>query len=603
MLEDQVTGPAEKYTEETRTAGTSQAGAMNGSLPARPRDGSMNGFRSPRSVALPPPNPVEAWYYEGMAAYQHRRWDEALDCFTRLKELQPDRPGLDALLDEVRWFQQLEAAAPAFAAHETRVPSRAETLRIWRRRLASLGLALLVVFALLGVASLVFVALEGRLPWQNGASQQEIETLLSQAEERRAAGDFDGAERLFEKVLLISPDSAEAREGIEGVQRESELAEQYAAVTAAIADEDWERAASGLSAILAVDPGYKDASSLADFVAQRQTLVRLYEEGNRLLEENKWEEALAQFEKMREVDASYLDETVADRLSACYILAGQDLIATRGTNMGAVERAASYFSRALDLDPEHPVAGQAGQLSTLYLAAMRASAGGEVERARSQLSLLLTLDPSYAGGEAMRLLYKLSVSQGEKALSGGNIQAALEIFEQAQGLPVSDTSAARNGYEIARVAVATPTATPAPSATVIPSPTPAPTSAPIAIAATPRPPAPVRATPTNTPVLVTCIRGRVVDAAGAAPLRQWAITLVDAAGARRVAVSGDSGRYGFDNLAPGVYKVWIGLPPGWRAVSPQPATINLAPAAQCQAVDFWSVREQVDRAIVPTPPR
>lgn len=608
MLEDQVTGPAEKYTEETRGAGSSQAGAGNGTLAARPRDGSLNGFRSPRSVALPPPNPVEAWYYEGMAAYQHRRWDEALDCFTRLKELQPDRPGLDALLDEVRWFQQLQAAAPAFDGQETRIPSRSETFRIWRRRLASLGLALLVILAVFGVASLVFVALEGRLPWQNGADKQEIAALLTEAEERRVAGDFDGAEMLFQKILLLSPDSAEAKRGIEAVRRERDLAQKYAAVTAAIADEAWERAASGLNAILAVDPDYKDTQSLADFVAQRETLAKLYENGNRLFDESKWEEALVQYEKMREVDASYLEDPVADRLSACYILAGQDLIATRGTDVGAVERAASYYSRALDLDPEHPVAGRESQLSTLYLAAMRAATGGELERARSQLSLLLTLDSSYAGGEAMRLLYKLSVSQGQKALAGGNIQAALEIFEQAQDLPVDDTSAARNGYEVARVAAATPTATavisPAATATApAPSPAPATASLPAAIPATPRPPAPARVVPTHTPVLVTCIRGRVVDAAGAAPLRQWTVTLADTMGARRMTVSGDSGQYGFDSLAPGVYKVWISLPPGWHALSPQPATIDLAPAVACAPVDFWSVRVREDQPVLPTPPR
>ena len=601
MLEDPVTGPAKRDTEETQVTGPSQAGAVNGSLPARPRDGSINGFRSPRSVALPPPNPVEAWYYEGMAAYQHRRWDEALDCFTRLKELHPNRPGLDALLDEVRWFQQLEAAAPAFAAQETRVPSRAETLRIWRRRLASLGLALLVVFALLGVASLVFVALEGRLPWQNGASQQEIEALFSQAEERRAAGDFDGAELVFEKILSISPDSDEAQDGIEGVQRERELAQQYAAVTADVADEAWERAASGLSAILAVDPGYKDARALVDFVAQRQTLDGLYADGSQLYDKGRWDEALARFETIREIDASYLAETIGESLFACYIYAGQELIATRGADAGAVERAADYFVRALDLEPGHPVAAQTSRLSGLYLAALQAAAAGETELARSQLGVLLAEDPSYAGGEAMRKLYELTVAQGQKALAGGNIPAALDMFEQAQGLPVKDSSAARRGYQLAEVAAATPTptATPAPTATVMP----APASVPAVMPATPRPPVAVRARPTDTPVPVNCIQGYVYDAAGGVPLQGWTVTLAHATGSAATTISGGAGQYRFDNLAPGAYRVWISLPPGWRAISPQPAAVNLVPAAECLFVDFWSVRERVDRATTPTPPR
>lgn len=597
-MDDQVMGPAGQEAREARVPGPSEAGAANGGAPAHRRDGA-NGFRAPRTPTLPPPNPIEAWYYEGMAAYQHRRWDEALACFTQLKGMQPDRPGLDALLDEVRWFQQLEAAAPAFAAQETRVPSRAETLRAWRRRLASLGLALLVVFALLGAASLVFVALEGRLPWQNGTNQQELDVLFSQAEERRAAGDFDGAELLFEKMLLISPGSTEAQEGIEGVQRERELAQQYAAASAAVADEAWERAASGLSAILAIDPDYKDARALAGFVDQRQTLASLYADGSRLYDTGRWDEALERFEAMRELDATYLEEAVAQSLFTCYIRAGQELMAARGADLGAVEQATEYFGRALALDPDDSDAVQTSQLSRLYLAAMRAVAAGEMERAQAQLGLLLAEDPSYAGGEAMRQLYTLTVAQGQKALAGGNIPAALESFGQAQSLPVKDTSAARRGYQLAEVASATPAPTVAPTATVAPSPAPAP----VVIPAPTRPPAPARARPTPTPVLVTCIRGRVVDAAGAAPLRQWVVTLADAAGATRRTASGDSGQYGFDNLAPGVYKVWVSLPPDWRALSPQPTLIDLAPAAQCQAVDFWSVRERVDRVITPTPPR
>ncbi len=601
MLDNQVMGPAGQDAKETQVPGLSGAGAANGSAPARPRDGSINAVRGPRAATLPPPNPVEAWYYEGMAAYQHRHWDEALECFTRLKELQPTRPGLDALLDEVSWFLQLQAAAPAFDGQEMPAPGR--SVRSWWRRLAPLRIALLVILAVFGVASLLFVAFEGRLPWQNEANKQEIETLFVQAEERKAAGDFDGSEMVFEKILLLSPDSAQAKHGIEDVQRERELAQRYAAASAAIAEESWERARIELEEILDTDPGYKDARSLAGFVAQRQTLDGLYEDGNRLYGESKWEEALAKFEKMREIDARYLEETVSDRLIACYILAGQDLIATRGTDLGAVERAAGYFDRALDLQPGHLVAFDMSQRSTLYLAAMRAAAGGEVERAQSQLSLLLTLDRSYAGGEAMRLLYKLSVSQGQKALAGGNIPAALAIFEQAQGLPVKDTSAARNGYQLASVAAATPTATAALSQTVEPSPTPEPASLPAVVPATPRPPAAVRARPTNTPVLVKCIHGRLYDAAGAVSLREWTVTLARATGAATTTISDGAGQYRFDNLAPGVYKVWVTLPPGWRALSPQPASIEVAPAAACVSADFWSVREREDRAALPTPPR
>ena len=592
-------GLAGRDAEEPQASGSYQAEPASSSTPARPRDGGMNGFRGPRTAVLPPPNPVEAWYYEGMAAYQHRRWDEALEYFTRLKELQPTRPGLDALLDEVRWFQQLQAAAPAFDGAEAPAPSRGEIVQSWWRRLAPLRTALLVILAVFGIASLLFAALEGRFPWQNGADRQEIDALFSQAEERRAIGDYDGAELAFKKILAISPDSPEAKLGVEHVQRERELAQHYAAADAAIAEESWERARSELDAILAVDPGYKDARSLADFAAQRQTLAKLYTDASLLYARSQWNEALARFETMRELDASYRGEAVGEALFTCYIYAGQDLLATQGTDLSAVERAVDYFDRALKLAPNHPVASHSRRLGGLYLGAMQAAAAGDAERARSQLGTLLAEDPYYAGGAAMHQLYALEVAEGQKALAGGNILVALGIFEQAQGLPVDDRSAARNGYELAKAAAATPT----PTASAAPSSTPAPAAAPAILPATPRPPAAVRARPTNTPVLVSCIRGHVYDVAGGAPLRDWAVTLADAAGAARTIISGDAGQYRFDNLAPGRHKVWVAVPTGWRVISPQPAQIEVAPAADCLAVDFWSERERVDRVSKPTPER
>lgn len=593
-MEDQGTEPAEKDAESTQVRGPSGIGAVKSNAPSHRRDGNTGSFRTSRSLGMPPPNPIEAWYYEGMAAYQHRRWDEALECFTRLKELQPDRPGLDALLDEVRWFRQLQAAAPMFDDLETLAPGRGRSVRNWWRRLAPLLTALLAILAVIGVASLLFAALQGWLPWQNGANKQEIEALFVQAQERQAAGDFDGAERTFGNILLISPGSSEAQRGIESVRRERELAQRYAAVTAAIADESWESASRELDAILGIDSDYKDARSLADFVVQRQLLAGLYEDGSGLYGDGNWDEALVQFERMREIDASYLAETVGNSLFACYIFAGQELIATQGADLGAVERAVDYFGRAFDLEPGNSVAAQASRLSSLYLAAMRAAADGETERARSQLTLLLAEDPSYAGGEVVHQLYKLTVAQGQRKLADGDIPAALELFEQAQALPVDDASAARNGYELAKIAAATPTPTAAPS------PTPAPTSLPVVILPTPQPPVEMRATPTDTPVLVNCIYGHVYDAAGAAPLPEWIVTLTDAAGAAVRIYSGKTGQYRFDNLVPGVYELSVALPPSWRALSPQPTSVNVAPAPECVPVDFWNVRVPKEP---PTPER
>ena len=93
-----------------------------------------------------------------------------------------------------------------------------------------------------------------------------------------------------------------------------------------------------------------------------------------------------------------------------------------------------------------------------------------------------------------------------------------------------------------------------------------------------------------------------VARAGGAPLPGWIVTLAHATGATATTASDGAGQYRFDNIPPGAYKVWVTLPPAWRAISPQPVLIDLVQAAACAPVDFWSVREREDRS-VPTPPR
>ncbi len=152
---------------------------------------SGRGAAAPTFEQVPPPDAIEALYYEGMAAYQHRNWEEALDRFTRLKELQPSRPGLDALLEEVRWFLQLQNAAPAggLPGGETR-----GTRAGWRARFSPsrARTALYVTLGILAVAALLLVAFGDRLPWRGNRA---AEALYNRGTARLAAGDNEGAGR------------------------------------------------------------------------------------------------------------------------------------------------------------------------------------------------------------------------------------------------------------------------------------------------------------------------------------------------------------------------------------------------------------------------
>jgi len=406
-----------------------------------------------------------------MAAYQHRAWEEALDRFSRLKELQPNRPGLDALLDEVRWFLQLQAAAPQTAldlppmdaqAAPASPDSLAERLPARGARLPSRPAWqtwLLIVLGLVGLIALLGIAFQNQLPWAR-ASERELQELYNRGEARLAAGDYEGAQAAFKRLLELSPNNPEAQLGLSRAERQQLLAQVYAAAEAAIAQEEWDAAAAELDKILAMDSSYRDAQAKADFVAQRRRLASLYDDGSRLYDLGQWEEALRQFEKIRELDNTYRAEAVSEFLFVCYLNAGQSLIDNAQGDVAQLQRALEYFSNALAIHPRNRPAADARRLGSLYLDAMRALANGNLAEAQARLEVLLAEVPTYANGQAARQLYTLLINQGDAALRKGNIPAAIEFYRKAQSVPVADHTLAIEGEALARSITPTPTPPP-----------------------------------------------------------------------------------------------------------------------------------------------
>ncbi len=473
------------------------------STPGQPTNGSPSGraraanARPPAAARRaygqsPPPDPAEALYYEGMAAYQHRNWQQALERFGRLKALQPTRPGLDALLDEVQWFLQLEAAAPEAPAEPAygapRGPAQPARRRGGAWRVWGVGL-----LGVIGVAALLLVALQVGAPgsaarsWQtllpwNRASERDAQELFNRGQERLTAGDYEGAQEAFRQLLALASDDPQARSGLARAERQQMLAQGYAAAEAAIAEEDWERAAAELAKILAVDPGYADAQARADFVAQRSRLAALYADGSRLYDLGQWAAAIEQFEKIKELDGSYRTEAVNEFLFVCYLNAGQALVEGTGdgqpaADLRALEQAVEYFSRALGIHPRNRMALEVRRLGGLYLEALRTLARDERDEAETRLEALIAEIqaselPGFGQGRIARQLYDLLLADADVALRRGDVPAAIALYSRAQGLPVDDSRRAVEGEALARSF--TPTPTPRPTDTPTPAPTPRP---------------------------------------------------------------------------------------------------------------------------------
>lgn len=398
----------------------------------------------------------EALYQQGMAHYQKREWQPALDCFRQLKAVQPAWPGLDALIDEVSWFLQLEQLGAdesgGVVGAEARAPGRSP-----RRRLAWQG-ALLVVLA----------ALAAFLVWRQvspagveGLSEEQL-ALYNRGKAGLATGDYQAAQQAFAELAALAPDNPAVQEGLRQAYQMEALARAREQARAAIEAKDWALAEARLTEILAADPTDLEASQQLALVRRQQEAAALFAEGVAAYDARDLPLAISRLERVAALAPDYQPDTVRELLFVLYLQEGKALIAAPGAGVDAIRQAQARFGQALALRPRNVEAARESQLANQYLSARLALERQDWDQAQSLLAGIVRQQPDYADGHAAELLYQLLVQLGDEARRNGLMAQAQRAYEQALALPpqvVPDRSAAQSGLQ-ALQAQRTPTPTP-----------------------------------------------------------------------------------------------------------------------------------------------
>lgn len=486
----------------------------------------------PEAVAPPPlrlegPDP-EQLYQEGMAHYMARRWAEAQETFLRLKEVDPGRPGIDALLEEVQLFLRLQSAeAPVVEPRPRPEPTTAEETRVKQTTRAPGGArrflsppylaAAVVVLALLALLGLRLAGVA--IPW---ATRDEQRELLNRGRALLVVGDYDGAVQVFEQLLAVAPGNAEAQAELERAQRLKTLSDLYAEAKAHISKEEWDAAAESLSRILALDPNYRDAAGLAAEVERQRRLAALYAEAKALYDQGNWMDAAAKFEELRALDATYRSDVVEEYLFVCHLNQGLALIATSGDSVDRIKEAIRQFGAALSIHPRNKQAAEEQRLANLYLAGYISYQNQEWSQAILKIQQVVEARPDYAGGRAAQILCASYVALGDQARERNDLLGALEQYRKALAREDLQCPPAQEREQevllILYPPTPTPTLTPTPTTTPTPTPTPRyvpptptytpsptetppppPTDTPVPPRPTPRPPTDTPAPPTPTP--------------------------------------------------------------------------------------------------------
>jgi len=146
-------------------------------------------------------------YAEGMAYYQRRQWRQALAAFSRLQEMEPQRQGIGALIDEINWFIQLEEMAPERREQEPEGLITSNRLR-WLPWLLSFLILIVATAIILFVAGDRIFNLPGRGP------DPGLVELYNEGQSQLAVGNYEGAINAFESILAIDSDDIGAEAGL-----------------------------------------------------------------------------------------------------------------------------------------------------------------------------------------------------------------------------------------------------------------------------------------------------------------------------------------------------------------------------------------------------
>lgn len=445
---------------------------------------------------------ADALYMQGMAHYRRREWIEARACFARLKALAPDRRGVDALLNEIDIFIQLQQMQPAASEASAvvgeleAVPQDAPSLvqEPVRERLGLLRSPGLIVAGAMLVLLIVFIVLyaTGSLDTLIGNQRQaRIQAFVNQGRAALNVGACDRAESAFGEALALAPNNEEIKTWYAKARRCQQLATLYVQAEEAIAAGQWDIALEKLDEIMTLDPTYEDASDKIAFLEGQQALEALLEDAQRHVDEGQWDEAIAALEQLREQDPPYRPAVVIQTLFYAHFQKGVDLLMTAGDSLDLIGQAIRSFDDALEILPNDETALEEKRLAEFYRQGLQAITQEDWLQAVSDLQAIYASRPDYFGGRIASLLCTSYLRLGDAYRAAGDLALALDQYQNVLDIEGCDHVEAavkeREVYATLYPPTPTPTNTPMPTRTPLPTPTGTATATPTQ---TPPPPQP-----------------------------------------------------------------------------------------------------------------
>jgi len=463
-------------------------------------DESMLG--SPQPGATRVDDGSDELYTRGMGHYRRREWADAKACFMRLKSMAPDRRGIDALLNEVDIFIQLQELQPGAAELQPSTPasqlrqetSSARTGSRTVHRRSFLPAVFFVLVVLLAAALVLYAA--GAFDSLIGSQQQaRVQALVNQGRAAMNVGDYQRAVGAFGEALALAPTNEDVKTWYAKATRFQQMADWYAQADADMAALEWDGALQTLRQIVELDPTYLDVVDRISYIETQRALQASFDEALQEIGNKEWDAAIPVLQGL--LDANYRQDEVSRALADAYFQKGIQLLSDGGESLDVVAQAIKAFDNALSIMPDDTVTLEKG-LAESYRQGRLSMDQMDWPRAVSSLKQVYDARPNYMQGRAMTLLCEAYLRLGDAFQAAGDLPEALQQYRNVLSVQACDHVEAalkeRDVYATLYPPTPTPTSTPRPTRTALPTATPTATPT-----ITPLPPPPPTPPPTQPP--------------------------------------------------------------------------------------------------------
>lgn len=309
--------------------------------------------------------------------------DEALAAYQKIKDVDPEFPGLTEAIDRAQALKDVEVQYTQ-AMNLLQLGDSAQALDI----LTEIGKKM---------PNYRDVSLQIKLL----QTEEQMSTIMQRADQAYSEGRYEDAVSGYESLRLMDPTFN--KDHVESALFDSYIQAAQLLLLSPV---------NSLETLQKIDSYFSNALAL-------RPLDR---------------EALAARTQVRSV--------IEDSMIGEYVNQAQAVLVNEPDSLEALRTAEQYLSKALAVRPNDPDVLAQFQMAQAYLAAVSDFASSKWDSVIEQLEFVVSQQAGYANGTALQTLFDAYIARGSESIAAGEYSLALEDFQRsavlAQQLPDSD---------------------------------------------------------------------------------------------------------------------------------------------------------------------